>query len=378
MGNGLPTKSSQVEPSSSDSEVVYRAIACGGSNSTEILRSAASVVTMKDYAMTHDNTTKAMQELHAKTESESNKPPVVIRYVDTERPVSMSHVTLNHADDGVLSLVDDFMITNGISCEKRHPLSNLYRCHSIVDCAVIRFDVRLVPATYVKGITIEFKRTFGCAESFGKLFRQFKSCTLSYIVVDTPASENDLNFSARMSLNCDDFHRRSQARALPYEEPHEVEINSQDLQQAISAMALWIGDDPMEALQCVGQFYLAMNVHVLRSTEILMAVCGVVENLQEYTDETSVLIMSLCMHVIRQFMKTPPGLSLEGNILTTQHMTMISQGVARAAMGTDLTARREAVNLLIDLNPRFTKDIKQRLSVVPGLALNSVTLPMVA
>lgn len=341
---GLPAKAGQVDDSPTgegdEPSLVYRAFAVGGS-SAALLRTVANV-SLKERSPSSVNCSTVC----VAGNKPSSPPPVTIRYSDIERPLSFTNVLLPLADGEVLNAVNGFLSAAGISSEARPQHSNLYRCHTVVDCAVVRFDVRLVPAREAQGVYVEFKRTLGAAEAFSKLYRQFKSSAGAESGPASPVSPASLAV-----------------------EQEQDDVDEAEIARAVGAMALWVEHDPAEAMQCVGQFYMARNRHVVDSPEILSAICRVVESLQDLSDQCSVLTSSVAMACVRQFMISSHEMH-SPNDLSVEHLTMVAPGVGRAAMSSDLTARREAVGLLLDLNPRLSGDIRARVAQIQGFSLD--------
>ena len=340
---GLPAKAGQMDDSPTgegdEPSLVYRAFNVGGS-SAALLRTVASV-SLKECTPSSVN----CSTISVAGNKPATPPPVSIRYSDIERPLSFTHVLLPLADGEVLNAVNGFLSAAGISSEARPQHSNLYRCHTVVDCAIVRFDIRLVPVRDTQGVYVEFKRTLGAAESFSKLYKQFKSSACSYSGPCSPASPPSLAV-----------------------EQEQDDVDEAEIARAVGAMALWIERDPVEALQCVGQFYMARNRHVVDSREILSAICRVIEGLQDLSDQCSVMTSSVAMACVRQFMVSAREMH-SPNDLSVEQVTMAAPGVSRAAMSSDLTARREAVGLLLDLNPRFSGDIRARVAQIQGFSL---------
>lgn len=208
----------------------------------------------------------------------------------------------------------------------------------MVDCSVTRFDIRLVPSQAAQGVNVEFRRSGGSTECFSKIYKQFKERV-------------GCDVSTRSSSPISPFAHRLEGDELDDADYAEIE-------KALAAMALWIARDPLEALQCVGQFYIVKNRHVVESMEILYAICRIIETHQDLTDANSVLTSTVAMSCVRQFMAC--SCELRGcNDISLKHINIIAPGIAKAAMCGDLTARREAVSLLMELNPRFGTHIRQ-------------------
>lgn len=111
---GLPTNAAQVEDSDSPS-LVYRAFTIGGS-SAALLRTAATIESIKNSSSEFVIPKLVDQKTHARP-----SPPLLIRYVDTDRPLSLTHILIPLSDGEVLQSIDQFLTDMGISSEKRHP-----------------------------------------------------------------------------------------------------------------------------------------------------------------------------------------------------------------------------------------------------------------
>lgn len=359
---GLPTHATQVDPDSATGDddkgpsLVYRAFSIGGS-SAALLRTAATIESIKDRDVMVESSSDPLTKLTQCLQAQKLAPPpppipeVHINYVDIERPLSFTHVFLQLSDSEVLAAVDSFLSTSGVSTEKRHPQSNLYRCHTIVNCSILRFDIRLVPDQACQGVNVEFKRTMGTTESFSSLYKQFKASVCIDGSGSTPRSSSPI--SPASTLSVDDEHD---------------DVDVAEIARAINAMALWIERDPMEALQCVGQFYIAGNTHVIQSEAILNAICTVIATYQNLPGEYSVITSTVAISCLRQFLSSVREVH-SCNDISIDHVAMIALGVAKAALSDDVMARKEAVGLLVELNPRFGTDIKSRVAHVHGFSM---------
>lgn len=114
---GLPATAAEVDDSPLDTDepsLVYRAFTVGSSKAS-LLRTAATL--SKERVVTGVPTMTLIDR--------KPQPPAVeavtIRYVDTERPLSFTHVLIPLADADVLKSINSFLSSSGISSEKRHP-----------------------------------------------------------------------------------------------------------------------------------------------------------------------------------------------------------------------------------------------------------------
>lgn len=273
--------------------------------------------------------------------------PVSIKYVDIERPVCFSHVNVLLSDAETLNTVDNFLKSFSISCDKRDSCSNIYNCKTVVDCNIVKFVIRLVPSRKNQGIDIEMKRTVGCPNVFAKVFNKFKQ------------------FVPTMSSSACKSATRTVVKLDDHDDVDMAEIN-----KALLALEQWIVNDPLEALQSIGQFFIELNVYVLQSARILDAICCVVEKYQDCSAD-SMLLLSLALSCLRQFI-TSSSIQSPQNELSVAQVKRISKAVIRCAMSADLTARREAVGLLVEMNPLLSAEIKMGINEFEPLAFSAV------
>lgn len=198
-------------------------------------------------------------------------------------------------------------------------------------------------------MNVEFRRTMGPCECFSKVYKQFKV----NVGCDSPRCASPVSPSV-LSVEGDEIDA----------------ADDEEIARAVEAMALWVDRDPVEALQCIGQFYLARNRHVTASAEILASVCRVIERSQECADEGSLLLTAVAIACVRQFIASSSSIVCS-NEISIEHVSLIAPGVSKAAMCSDLTARREAVGLLLELNPRFSVDIKDRVANIQGFSVEA-------
>jgi hypothetical protein len=184
----------------------------------------------------------------------------------------------------------------------------------------------------------------GTTESFSSVYKQFKAAVGIDGGNPSPRSSSPLTPLSTRSVD-EDFD----------------DVDASEIAKAVSAMALWIERDPMEAMQCVGQFYIARNTHVIQSEAILSAICKVIATYQDISGDYAMIISTVAISCLRHFMSSVREVH-SSNDISLEHVTMVAPGVTRAAMSDDATARREAVGLLVELNPRFGNDLKQRMA----------------
>lgn len=337
---GLPSSPDQLDQDSTGDDnspiIVYKAISLGDKTSC--------VTGLSEMNLKHEMNNDYYVNMKRKEPAES--PVFSIHYVDIERPVCFSHVNVTLSDSQVLDIVNKFLTTNSISCEKRKSNSNKFHCQTVVDCSIVKFDIRLVPSRKNQGIDIELKRSVGCSEVFAKVFNSFKQFV--------PSEFSGSCKSARRSV-------------IDFEEPENVDML--EINKALIALVQWVDYDPLEALQSIGQFCIDKNSHVLQSSQILDAICRVIEKYQECSTE-SMLLLSLAIACLRQFILSSSGLIIK-NELSIEHIRRISKAIRRCASSDDLTAQHEALGLLEELNPLYAEEIKIGIIGIEPISLST-------
>jgi hypothetical protein len=246
------------------------------------------------------------------------------------------------SDYEVLQLIQNYLHMNSITTENRKSNSNIYYCSTIINCSIVKFDIRLVPdAAPSNSIHIEFKRNIGSSDNFVRIFNKFR-----YFVTGTEVTPRSKTPPRSLSPMCDS-------------EDLKNDVNS--MNQATHALAEWIIVDSIQALECIGQFYVEQNKYVLESNEILYAICNVIKRLENCSSD-HMLELALAITCLRQYIASSKlsSAAYEVNPLLN---SIISNGVTHAAMSYDLTARREAVGLMLQLNPTLEDEVRQDIEM---------------
>ena len=333
---GLPSRYSDVG-ATADSDVVYKAFSAPRSNTC-----FGATVSMG-----------SMSDVLEKPSYHKGKasPPKLFVGPTVKRPVDLpsmrfanTHVSIEASLSDASRIIDNFLLTHLISTSRSNSGSDcMWKCHTLVKCSPVLFDIRLVDD--LGSCVVEFRRRSG---STSPAFRDVFNCFLYHVSAD-PAKTLTKQVQQQMPLSVD-FNHDASAESV---------VSTDDMNTAIDAMVSWLFFNPLEALQCVGGFYIAKNLAVVHSGKILRSICDIINEHSRQVSDNDCLIISLAFACLRQFLIVSEDLGGSCPELCSELVDVISSGLAKAAMSEDLTTRREAVALLFEMNPAFSSDIKR-------------------
>lgn len=342
--SGLPGSKEVVELGTSDDELHprYRALIMTGDMAVSSTQIDDPDKMSRECSLISQKAPPKMVLISAK----SDEPIVHVRYTSLDGPLSSTFINLLLSDIDTLQVIDNFLSSSGISCEKRNPYSNIYQCQTVINCKIVKFEIRLLPSPEIQCVRVEFRRTFGSWDCVLKVFDLLSSHLNSHVI----------HSSSRARGRCD------LVPPLPSysTETDELKASPSELNEAVAALESWLEVDPAEALQFVGYSYFSLNRDMINSQSLLRAVCKVLQKYDAYSDPNSCLIQSLSMACLRQFLDSSVQLK-SSNIITEDHIRLIGSSVAKAVMGDEITARREASGLLTELNPIFHDAISRHI-----------------
>lgn len=341
---GLPARMEEVSDDVSDEDyVVYRDFsAARGSCPIFGLGESIKMETVKPFSQA-ESTEFSKVTGNIFEASMTEKPATTFRYLDSAAPVAHTHVVLPIADSECMQLVELFVLRNAFHTE-HSPDTNMWKCSTIVDGSYVQFTIRVLPSKkHTEQMIVEFRRMHGdTALAFRKVFDCFK-----YFSTGDPAY----------------------AVCNPtYPEMLSPIPDAADICKALDSLVDWLKHDPLEALQALGKLLLDKSEAVLRSAVVMTEVCRIVHSYhsRSVSDPRALIILSLAISCLRQYHVAAGEISSCAE-MSAEHVHLITHGVARAAMSDCMTARREAVGLLLEMNPLFSAEIKRAIGYTEGI-----------
>lgn len=328
MRSGIPKSMDKVDPLGEDNaDLVYRNVDVMSSSS--VRRAAGG-----------DGDSAVLRRVGA----DRKTGPGLFQSVASAKPAAARvtgryQVVLSEPLQAATLRVGAFLKEHSItSAHRLEAATHCWDCHTVSgSCQLVKFQIQSVQGP--EGVVIDFKRQRGCIEALSNTFDKF-----------------------RRESGCEGTPPRGRLRVQPPPLPDEEEEDSTDscaaVEQALVAMSKWIQSSPIEALQSLGQLYGNKCQHLLRSENILSDVCKAVKTHE--TEESDIIVLTLALSCLRKILSIYSEMGSPSPV-TADLVAAITGGIARAARGKCLTAKREAGLTVDTINSIYSIKISAKI-----------------
>lgn len=242
-------------------------------------------------------------------------------------------VSLGESPQQATQRVTAFLAEQSItSAHRMEAATHCWDCYAVSgSCQLVKFQIQAVQCA--GSVVVDFKRERGCCDALAQTFEQFRRSSGC-----AAGSSRGGRF-------------RTQPPPLPDDDDEEDCCGA--VEQALSAMSQWLQTSPVEALQSLGQLYGNRCQHLLRSENLLADVCKSIR--AHEVEETDMIALALGLSCLRKILSIYSELS-QPSPMSQQLLGGVRRGLARAAHGRCLTARREARLTLETINATVPTD----------------------
>lgn len=347
LRSGIPrSMDKMVTDDEDDADLVYRNVdvmsgnsvrrAAGGDYDCEVLRSVSSVsmgTERKGEPSIFHSMVVGKPQLHT-----LSQPSAVMAGGVGGKVTGKYQLTLSESVQATMQRVSSFMVDHSItSTQRSEGATQCWDCHTISSsCQLVKFQVQVVQTS--AGVVVDFKRERGCCDALSGTFDEFRRA------VGCPSMPSKAGGRFRMA-----------PPPLPEDDDEGGDGDCSIMAQALTAMSQWIQSSPVEALQSLGQLYGNKCQYLLQNENLLSDVCLSVKTHE--VEGSDLIALTLALSCLCKILSIYAELS-SPSPMSADLLGMVNAGLARAANGKCLTARREAGLTLETINKTVPSDLR--------------------